>query len=45
MHSVTWTLDVEGRATPEQAALQAYFTMQRRETSADCELAYSRRVP
>ncbi len=36
MYSVTWTLDVEDQATPEQAALQAYFTMQRRETSANC---------
>lgn len=36
MYSVTWTLDVEDQATPEQAALQAFFTMQRRETSANC---------
>lgn len=36
MYSVTWTLDVEDQATPEQAALQTYFTMQRRETSANC---------
>ena len=36
MYSVTWTLDVEDPATPERAALQAYFTMQRREMSANC---------
>ena len=36
MYSVTWALDVENQATPEQAALQAFFTMQRRETSANC---------
>lgn len=44
MYSVTWTLDVEDRTTPEQAALQAYFTMQRCETSVHGELADSGRV-
>ena len=31
---VTWKWDVEDAATPEEAALEAFFTMQRRGTSA-----------